>query len=352
MKSAAVHFVTRETRGRWQDIEQLCLADVDPDRFRSGVDVWIAQTYLELRELGVRDGLQVSVGDRFPPDLPAIAHRDDLRVRAGYYRSFLGYTRADRAASPAAAWQVVQSPAQIQERSVLIPSWPQPGLLRRDPARTQISALGFFGRGGSVPGFFRDPAFLKALAQRGITYTFSERNWRDYRSTDVAVALRFDPPIGSSAKPFAKLVNAWFAEVPALLGPEPAFRWLRRSDLDYIEVSSARDILGALDLLQANPGVYQAMVANGIARRAEFTRAAIRTQWLEFIEGQFLPSFARWRETKPSKARRFFDFGRQLIGQRSERHAYKALESAQLAQIRAEGLGERFDPTEPWQSRG
>jgi hypothetical protein len=78
------------------------------------------------------------------------------------------------------------------------------------------------------------------------------------------------------------------------------------------------------------------MVANGIARRAEFTRAAIRTQWLEFLEGQFLPSFARWRETKPTNARRLFDFGRQLIGQRSERRTYKSLE---------------FDPTEPQQSR-
>ncbi len=345
MTPVPVYFVTRQIRERWADLAGVPPESIDAERFRSGIDVWIVQTYLELRGHAAEAGLDLRITPRFPRDLPAIAHRDDLRVSARYDRSYLADTRADRAASPVATWHVVQSPVQIAERSVLIPLWPQPGLVARDAARTGMSTLGFFGRSGSVPGFFRDPAFLAALAQRGITYRLSERDWRDYSATDVCVALRYDPAIGASAKPFSKLVNAWFAEVPALLGPEPAFRWLRRSELDYLEVNSARDILAALDRLRATPGLYEAMVANGIARRTAFTRAAIGAQWIAFLAGQFVPSWRVWLQDRPGEVRRTIDFARHLWSQRAERNAYKRVEAEQRRRIKAEGLGERLDLT-------
>ena len=343
MNKPTVTFVTRALADRWQNADGLADPASMPERFRNGVDVWIVQTYLELKACQAQHGFSVAISERFPTNQPAIAHRDDLRVGAGYYRSYLADTRADRAAALAAAWHIVQNPTQVDARSILIPHWPQPGLMVRDSARSDIRTLGFFGRMDSIPGFFRDPSFIAELAARGVGFHFSEQNWRDYRGTDVAVALRFDPEIGSFAKPFSKLVNAWLARVPALLGPEPAYRWLRKSELDYLEVHSARDVLAALDRLQSIPGLYAAMVENGLMRARDYDRTAVLAAWVRFVEDQLVPGWRAWDAHRPSHVRRLFDFGRLLYVQRRKRVAYKRIEAAQRESLRRGRAGEKLD---------
>lgn len=342
MNRPIVTFVTRDLGDRWNDIESIVDVNSVSDRVRNGIDVWIVQTYLELKAAQIEHSFSVEIARRFPTNQPAIAHRDDLRVGATYYRSYLANTRADRAPVLSAAWHIVQNPSQVDERSVLIPHWPQPGLIPRDSARQDIRTLGFFGRLGSIPGFFRDPAFIAELALRGIGFNISGQDWRNYSSTDVSVALRFDPEIGSHSKPFSKLVNAWLARVPALLGPEPAYRWLRKSELDYLEVHSARDILAALDRLKKTPGLYRAMVENGVARAREFDRVAVLQTWLQFVDEQFLPGWRIWNQQRKGSARRLFDFGRLLYIQRRRRRAYKRIEAAQRAILRSRNVGERL----------
>jgi len=338
-----VTFVTRDLDDRWNDIGSVIDVNSVSDRVRNGIDVWIVQTYLELKATQVEPSFSVEIARRFPTNQPAIAHRDDLRAGATYYRSYLANTRADRAPVLSAAWHIVQNPTQVDERSVLIPHWPQSGLIPRDSARQGIRTLGYFGRLGSIPGFFRDPAFIAELTLRGIGFNVSGQDWRNYSGIDVSVALRFDPEIGSHSKPFSKLVNAWLARVPALLGSEPAYRWLRKNELDYLEVHSARDILAALDRLKKTPGLYQAMVENGAARAREFDREAVLHTWLRFMDEQFLPGWRVWNRHRQGSARRLFDYGRALYIQRRQRNVYKRIEAAQQAALQSGNIGERME---------
>jgi hypothetical protein len=47
--------------------------------------------------------------------------------------------------------------------------------------------------------------------------------WHDYSTDDLVLAVRDLTEKDALVKPASKLVNAWIAGVPALLGPEPAF---------------------------------------------------------------------------------------------------------------------------------
>jgi hypothetical protein len=338
-----VTFVARTFADKWTDAGSAGLPDAFPERIRSGVEVWIVSTYLELRARAAQYGFRVAANSRFPAGLPVVAHRDDLRLGSGHWQSFVAAVRADRPPVHLAPLQVVQNPDQQSAFATLIPSWPQPGLRKRDSLRAGISVLGYFGRASSLPAFLRDESFLAELRRRGIAFRSDEREWRDYSGTDVCIGLRFEPEIGLATKPFVKLTNAWLAEVPALLGPEPAYRALRKSSLDYIEVSSARDVLDALDGLRSNPELYAAMVENGRKRGSEFTRDAVAARWCEFISATLLPAWRSWRANREGPLRGWSRLGIRLARQWRETRRYKRIEAGQLAQLRRSGAGERMD---------
>lgn len=337
MNDSCITFVTRTVNDRWRDIDSLGVPDEFPERIRSGVDVWIVSTYLELRARAATLPFRVAISDRFPPGGAVVAHRDDLRPGRRYWRSFVAGVRADRPFIHLVPWQIVQNPVQEDGHAVLIPSWPQPGLVPRDSGRQGVSVLGYFGRGSSIPGFFKDPAFRTELASRSLMFRFDERDWRDYSDTDVCIGLRYEPEIGLATKPYAKLVNAWLAGVPALLGPEPAYRALRLSELDYLEVSSASEVLAALDRLKKDPALYAAMVENGRQRSREFNREAVAGRWRDFLAECFLPE---WREWTPAG---LLETAGRLAQQWRETRRYKRLEASQLAALREAGVGERME---------
>jgi len=341
-----VFFVTRTARDKWADAASLGNPDEFPQRIRSGVDVWIVSTFLELRARASAHGFRVAFTAQFAPAMPVIAHRDDLHLRLGYWRSYVAAVRADRPYVHLAPWQVVQTPVQANDAggAVHIPSWPQPGLVPRAAGRKGLRTLGYFGRESSLPGFFRDPAFVDELARRDIVFQYDPAHWHDYASVDVAIGLRYEPEIGLSTKPYAKLVNAWHARVPAVLGAEPAYRALRRSDLDYLEVRSARDVLDALDRLKRDPALYAAMVDNGAQRAREYTRDAVAERWCRFVSRQFLPAWREWRAERHGRVGLLARAGARLLRQWKETRRYKRIEASQLAALRAAAAGERLEP--------
>lgn len=115
--------------------------------------------------------------------------------------------------------------------------------------------------------------------------------WHDYRDCDVAIAFRPPPRRkherrGYTAKPATKLYNAWHAGVPAILGPEYAYRELRRTDLDYLEITNPGEARGAIRTLRENAVLYSAMVENGRERAREFTVDRILARWAEVLFDQ------------------------------------------------------------------
>jgi hypothetical protein len=123
-----------------------------------------------------------------------------------------------------------------------------------------------------------------SLEWKGHDHFHSQLPWTDYSDVDVVIALRSDLSHHYPRKPASKLINAWMAGVPAILGPEIAFRELRESELDYIEVDSLEGVMKGVKRLKENENLYMNMVRNGKKRAKKFTRKKICKYWINKIK--------------------------------------------------------------------
>jgi hypothetical protein len=277
------------------------LGALDPEadwrEFVRGERAWILQSYLRLR----RAGLPVALSPTLPETGLVVFHakqRRALTAAGGRLRDrLLVGVRADNREPLIADFEILQNGRFADGRSrFALPHWPQAGLIPRDPGRGQkIARIAYKGFLGNLHRDFRQPEWRRFLARRGIEWSvdavdFAGRGtdegalaWNDYSGVDLVLAVR--PPGRGLAtdKPATKLFNAWRAGVPALLGPEWACRELRRSSLDYLEVTSAATALEAVERLAADPGLYRAMIDHGRTRAAEVSFAAIAARWEELL---------------------------------------------------------------------
>ena len=303
-----MHFVARALGTSWPDAAHLTEDDVDTQaaRFRGGVNNWIVQTFLRLRAPLRETGITATLGEALAPNCVNVAHRDCLnRLFVPYYRSFVVGVRADRPPVHLCDLEIVQNAlGDIGPRTQFLNFWPQPGLVPRDPARGErIERMAYFGRASNAPPWFFASSWHAALAGIGISFEIRDDRWFDYSDVDIVLAHRTEAPTMLQQKPASKLTNAWLAGVPALLANEPAYACLRRSGLDYLATGSPADVLRALRTLRACPGMYAAMAANGQRRGADYTVAAVKSQWLRFIADRVIPEAEAWRAARDMIAR-------------------------------------------------
>jgi hypothetical protein len=286
------------------------LRAVDPDRdtrfFQRGERIWILQAYLRLR----RAGHPVELSGELPDDglvVFHVKHRNGIvRQWRRSCRAVLVGVRADNPPTPISDFEILQNDRYaLPERRFFIPHWPQPGILPRDAARgSNVRCIAYRGFNSNMDARFLEPGFQRFLADRGIEWLFDsvefvgratdEKSvaWHDYRAVDLVLAVRPAVRDMHVSKPGTKLYNAWLGHAPALLGPEYAYRAMRRSPLDYIEVHDPAEAMRAIDALRSDPERYRAMIANGIERAREFTADAILGQWATLLF-ETLPSLAQ-----------------------------------------------------------
>lgn len=287
------------------------LATLDPARdwreLVTGDRAWTLQTYLRLAAAGLAVELVNRVGDEARDRLVVFHAKQSraLTAMGGASRAVLVGIRADNRQPLAAEFEILQNGAFADRRSrFAVPFWPQPGLVPRDAARgDRLERVAFKGFVANLDPELASPGFRAELERRGLVFdcdaiAFSGAStatdvarWADYREVDLVLALRRRSSKTDRSKPANKLVNAWLAGVPALLGPEFGFRELRRSELDYLEVEDATSALAAIDRLRASPGLYRAMVERGRARSGEFSVEAIVERWRELLF-DVIPRFA------------------------------------------------------------
>lgn len=302
-----VYFVTKATAA-WSDlIESTSLPPPVEDvyqRFQGGHEGWCIQTYIQLK----RRGLDVRLVSRFVPGQICVTTYDHLTLKDFPFHSYVVVCRHDRGRPEICEQRIVQNPTNILDCSDhLLPYWTQPGLQPRDPSRgTKLERVVFKGRNIYVAPPFKSSEFLQQLRALGITYQLSpddrqavQKYWSDYTEADAVLAVRNCTPYDLSIKPPSKLVNAWMAGCPALLGPEPAYQDLRRSELDYIEVRTPSEAIAALSFLKENPAMYQAMVENGRRRAQEFTPDRLAQRWRDLLAGEIAESYERWCKQSP-----------------------------------------------------
>jgi hypothetical protein len=281
--------------------------DRDADLIATGLYGWILQTYLRLRA----SGLPVRLDDVAPTSGTVVVHVeyvDRLLAEASAPAALFVVTpRMDRGPQLLADLEVVQNLSSVGSHQVYIPFWLQPGLTPRDRTRgTRVENIAFMGNRQSLHDELASPSWEEALVSRNFVWdsrvvTFVRNDqlqlghrWQDFATVDVIVALRPPPTWPAAGKPASKLINAWAAGVPAILGPETPYRELRRSELDYIEVGNPAEALEALERLRADSELYTAMVANGRQRASEFAHERLVTRWTDLL----------WRDV-PERARSY-----------------------------------------------
>jgi hypothetical protein len=299
---------------------------VDPDtewtRFLSARAQAIPHTYVRLRHAGH----PVRMANRPPSAGIAVVFAGDMHRFVSHCESrddvVVVCVQADRRVPEVSLADVVVQHNGLQaddERRFFIPNWPQSGLVPRDTSRgPSVRTVSYKGDLSNLRSDFLAAEWDRFLADHGLVFVVdadlspddprrprssdrirvgSRADWNNYRESDVVLAVRPGSGRRYRHKPAVKLVNAWRAHVPAMLGPEPAYQELRRSELDYLEVDSVQDAKRALTRLLEEPGRYQAMVANSRDRGSEFTVEAITARWEELL-------FATLRNWTPSRVTR------------------------------------------------
>lgn len=293
---------------------------------QGSVGAWLLRTSAELRLAGLPVGLSPATraGAINLVEPLTFGRRDRLNDH------FVLLARGDGHASALANFVVHQNglipPSAVSGNIAL---WPQAGILPRDPARgDRVERLTYKGVPWNLDAAFRSEAARAALAAAGFALDLpegdlkeQERSWRDYRNADAVLAVRNLTQADAASKPASKLVNAWIAGVPALLGPEPAYRELRQGPLDYIEVRSLDEVIAALVRLRDDPGLYRAMVENGRRRAAAFAPERLRERWLALLAGPVAQAFRRW-DAMP-RALRLARVAAMLIAEPGRKRAHR-----------------------------
>ncbi len=301
-----VYFVIRYAE-KWAELfdDATCPAHLHDQHWRivSLEEILVVQTFVQLRALG----LDVRVTPSFVPGEINVASGLDFGIKDRPEQSFTVAVRGDGYRPELADVVIAHSTAVMQPEDFWLPCWVQTGLIPRDADRgTRVERVEFKGDEMNLDARFKTPDFLTGLERLGCRFAIggldlSEQNkWNDYRKTDVILAAR-DLPVGDVAvKPPNKLVNAWAAGTPALLGPEPAYLQLRRGPLDFIEVNTGEQALAAVELLIDQPRLYEAMVDNGRRRAENFTDEAIAIRWHTLLGGPIHDRFLQWSTERPA----------------------------------------------------
>jgi hypothetical protein len=297
---------------------------VDPDTdwslFKNARGQWIPHTYVRLRKAGA----DVAITSEPPTRGIVVVFAGDMRRFLARHRSrrdlVVVCAQADRRTPEAAMADVVVHHNGVRanaKRHFFIPNWPQAGLVPRDPQRgTTLQTVAYKGHLDNLRSEFLSPEWEAFLRRQGLQFVLdcgvpegdprlrglrdgisigSTARWNDYTDVDLVLAVRPPRRDRYRHKPAVKLINAWRAQTPALLGPERAYRELRRSDLDYLEVSSPREAMRAVERLRDDPELYARMIANGARRSTAFSVEGIVRQW-EHLLFSVLP------EHRPNRA--------------------------------------------------
>jgi hypothetical protein len=263
--------------------------------------------------------LNVSISDRLIPGQICVVSSPDFGIKDRTFNSFVVGCRSDGFQPHLCDITVVQNKVCVDsETDIFIPHWPQPGLIPRLKERgSTIENIIFKGDEINLYESFRSLEFKRELEKLGVTLRINGKPkngsvmWHDYSTDDLVLAVRDLTEKDALVKPASKLVNAWIAGVPALLGPEPAFREQRQSDLDYIEVTTPQAVFEAVKLLKSQPELYQKMVANGQKRAEDFTIEKMIQRWYEFLAGPVADGYKCW--SKRTQLSRMAEFSLRSI---------------------------------------
>lgn len=298
-----VHFVCPDEIV-WPELRNWSGTRIDDQALsdRSGgiLHSWVLRTYYQLRLAGEA----VTLSNSLRRDAINVVSVRDFGRKQRDPLSFLLIPQGDAHHSQLASFRILQNGVRPPDANAsVIWHWPQPGIIPRDPSRgDRFETLCFKGRLNNLDDRLQSESFAAELEARGVLFDVDaylglrgEHNWNNYFNADAVLALRNLTYYDAAKKPASKLINAWFADTPALLGPEPAYRELGTSGEDYLEIRSPSDALQAVDALKGNPSLFRKIVGNGRKMRENYTERVLTKLWIETLNGPVSEAFCRWQ---------------------------------------------------------
>ncbi len=249
------------------------------------VQCWIYLTFLRLSN----EGFEVNICHQIPEEGVVVALTGNLlpnfRPSEGV---FLVGVVADGTPHPACHFHILQNGIHARRlpNSAYIPLWPQPGLVPRDPYRTNtFENIYFYGDHPNLAPELRDPSFARLLKNRlGMDLVIAGSDcWHDYSQADCVLAVRTFRHARFLRKPATKLYNSWIAGVPFIGGGDSAFYADGRPGIDYLKCTSVDDVVCALEQLKNNLDFRCRMVEEGMISSRRFTPGAIAEKWKNLL---------------------------------------------------------------------
>ncbi len=278
---------------------------------------WVLQTYLYLKDAG----LPVVLRNTMPPRGVIVTHFDcvDYGFRPTP-EQYLVILLVDREVPhPRARLHVLHNPLQRLPLGLshrYMPPWPQIGLVPRDPARgDRFETLGYFGYPNNLHADIVADSFQRKIAELGMRmFVPPPAAWHDFSDVDCVMAVRnFGREVSHLNKPSLKLLNAWLAGTPAILGHETAYIAEGQPGTGYLEATTPDELLAAIRLLRDDPARRRALVDHGNAAVREFSVERTIERWRDLLTKHVTPDAA------PGPAAAFGALGRGALGAVRER---------------------------------
>ena len=292
--------------------------------YKGGANSWALNTYLYLKQYS----FPCKLVNQVPEKGIFLAYRTSLPTNFKPHKQLLFICmQGDISRHPFAQLHIVQNPQNtlpysmprsdrylFPGKSIHINHWTQPELIPRNPQRgNKFENIAYLGRAHNIAPELRSQNWKDKLLEIGLNWKIIEEHqqWKDYSEVDAIIAVRSFDTNTYPTKPGTKLYNAWLAGVPAILGNDSAFELERKSDLDYVKVTTFEEALEALKRLRQDLEFRQKMITNCKQRSEEVKPEALAKKWQNFLINIATPAYEQWC-ISPRTSQMVFLSGRSL----------------------------------------
>ena len=264
--------------------------------FNKAPHSWITQTYLKLKA----SGFSVNLDNKLPQSGIVVFHCKDkkniLKQLPFFDSLYLVSVRGDLKPAIFSDVEIVQNKYFDNDQTIkYITHWSQQGIVKRNASRgNTIKNIAYKGFKKNLHKDFQSSEWETFLQDNELNWfcdsvKFDEGkctesyNWHNYEDVDLVLAVRPDSYKATMHKPPTKLLNSWIAGTPALLGPESAYRNIKNTDLDYIEITNLDDAKRAIKSFISNPSLFQQYRDNYEVRAEEVKQERILDEWKQLF---------------------------------------------------------------------
>lgn len=220
---------------------------------------------------------------------------------------FIVSVQADFPRRAWAQYHIVQNAAQILHETSMVPFWPQPKLISRNPVRKGVKTVAYAGQVFNGNLVSTEKEWKELFAVHGLDFiTLSSGVWHDLSEVDVLIGIRSFDSNPHDSKPASKLINAWHANIPFIGGYDSAYMQIGVPGEDYLIAKTQQEAVDNVLKLRDDSNLYQKLVLNGKIKSIRYTNETIAARWEQILTGPATERYHLWQSRPLFEQFRFF----------------------------------------------